>query len=87
MGRVIASNHAIERYQERVSHVSREDAKSALTSRKIEAAAEFGAKYVKLGNGCRVALEENGPVTVVVTVLPSDCKTVNVGYFLSKKRR
>ena len=87
MGSVIASNHAIERYQERVSPVSREDAKRALTSPQIEAAAKFGAKYVKLGNGCRVSLEENGPVTVVVTVLPSDYKTVNVGYFLSKKRR
>ena len=87
MGRVIASDHAIERYQERVSPVSREDAKRALTSRQIEAAAKFGAKYVKLGNGCRVALEENGPVTVVVTVLPSDCKTGSVVYFLSKKRR
>ena len=86
MRRVIPSNHAIERYQERVSPVSREDAKRALTSPQIEAAAKFGAKYVKLGNGCRVSLEEKGSVTIVVTVLPTACKPANIGYFLSNRR-
>jgi len=86
MGRVIASDHAIKRYQERAGPVSREDAERVLTSRKIEAAAEFGAKYVKLGNGCRVSLRKDGPVTVVVTVLPSECKTGYVVNSLSNRR-
>ena len=87
MESVIASDHAIKRYQERAGPVSREEAERALTSRQIEAAAKFGAKYVKLGNGCRVCLRKDGPVTVVVTVLPSECTTGYVVNSLSKKRR
>lgn len=60
--------HAIERFQERVARVGREQAKQALTSPAIILAAEFGAHYVRLGTGQHVVIIGHR----VVTVLPKD---------------
>lgn len=60
------SQHAIERYQQRVADVSEAEAEAALSTPAIKAAAAFGAEFVRLGTGHRVTLQ-NG---VVVTVQP-----------------
>lgn len=68
-GRVIrVSGHAVERYQERVANVSHDDAVAALSSPFIQAASDFGARFVRLPSGHRVCLEDG----VVLTVLPAD---------------
>lgn len=63
---VFVTKHAIERYQERVDNVPDEVARAALSAPAIEAADAFGAKYVRLGGGQLVVLEDHK----VVTVLP-----------------
>ena len=67
---VHVTGHAIERYRERVSALGDEEIVAALSTPLIEAAAEFGARYVRLGSGQRVVLSDNH----VVTVLPRHCR-------------
>jgi uncharacterized protein (DUF2252 family) len=62
------TEHAIDRYRERVEAVSADAARIALSSEAIVTAANFGAPYVKLGTGQRVVLEGSR----VITVLPHD---------------
>jgi hypothetical protein len=68
MGRVIITAHAIERYRERVRPCSDDDAREALSSRAINAAIVFGARFVRLGTGQRIALTGD----TVITVLPAE---------------
>jgi hypothetical protein len=66
---VHVTRHAAERYLERVNpRLTMAEAIEALSSPTIRRAAEFGAAYVRLGTGQRVALDG----FVVVTVLPRD---------------
>ena len=74
-----ATIHAVDRYIERVAPVSREEAARVLTSRRMEAAALFGAQYVRLGGGQRAVLKDG----YVVTVLPAHAKR---GYLAKKIR-
>lgn len=60
------SSHAIERYQERIANVSDDEARAALSTRAIQLAASFGARFVRLATGHRVAIADN----TVTTVLP-----------------
>lgn len=60
------TDHAIQRYCERVAEVSANAAICALSNPVIRKAAAFGARYVILSGGQRVVLQ-NGRV---VTVLP-----------------
>lgn len=62
------TQHAIERYQERVRNVTDEDARAALSCAAIVIAAQFGAPYLKLGTGQHVVIKDGA----VVTVLPKD---------------
>jgi hypothetical protein len=69
MTRLHVTRHAAERYLERVNpRLTMADAIDALSSPTIRRDAEFGAAYVRLGTGQRVALDG----FVVVTVLPKD---------------
>lgn len=61
---IIITNHAVERYQERVENVPRAEVKRRLTSRAVAAAVSFGAPVVKLATGHRVVIVENRVVTV-----------------------
>jgi hypothetical protein len=66
---VHVTRRAAERYLERVDpRLTMAEAIEALSSPTIRRAAEFGAAYVRLGTGQRVALDG----FVVVTVLPRD---------------
>jgi hypothetical protein len=60
--------HAIARYRERVADLSDEAIRAILSSPAIQAAAVFGAKYVRLGTGQRVVISEGA----IVTILPSE---------------
>jgi hypothetical protein len=69
MTRLHVTRHAAERYLERVNpRLTMEEAVEAVSSPTIRRAAEFGAAYVRLGTGQRIALDG----FVVVTVLPKD---------------
>lgn len=61
------TNHAILRYQERVAPVSMEQARAILGSAMIQAAAAFGARFVRLAGNQRVVIKDGS----VVTVLPA----------------
>lgn len=69
---MIITQHAIERFQQRVRPCSDEEARSCLSCRGIITAIEFGARLVKLGTGQRVILRGQ----TVVTVIPADRKSV-----------
>lgn len=60
---VHVTDHAIERYLERVEHCPWEDARARL-ERATKSAAAFGCRVVKLGCGSRVVLEGDRVVTV-----------------------
>ncbi|KPH67546.1 hypothetical protein [Novosphingobium sp. ST904] len=62
------SGHAIQRYQERVANVSADEARAALSTPVIQAAANFGARFVRLGTGHRVCIQNH----VVLSVLPAE---------------
>jgi len=66
--------HAIERYQQRVRNCSEAAAIAALSSKAIEAAAMFGAPYVRLGTGQRIVLDHE----TVVTVLHAETPTIYI---------
>jgi len=63
---VHVTTHAIERYQERVRNVPEEEARAALDSPVINAAASFGAPFVRLPGGQRAVVVDGN----VITVLP-----------------
>ena len=58
--------HAVERYRERVADVTPAQARSAMSSRTVQLAADIGAPYVKLPTGHRLAIHQHR----VITVLP-----------------
>lgn len=65
---VHVTTHAIERYIERVAPVTPEQAAQAMDCPAVRAAAEFGARFVRLAGGQRIVLQE----WTVTTVLPAD---------------
>jgi hypothetical protein len=76
MTRLHGTRHAAERYLERVNpRLTMAEAIDALSSPTIRRAAEFGAAYVRLGTGQRVALDG----FVVVTALPIDTPSWRLG--------
>ena len=76
---IVATCHAIDRYIERVEPVDRAQAEARLTSGRIEAAAKFGAHYVRLGTGHRIVIQDG----YVITVLPRETRA---GYVMGKLR-
>lgn len=70
------TRHAIDRAMERVPGINTEDqARTLLSSRAIIAAGQFGAKYVRLGTGHRVVIEDGS----VTTVLPAETHVWKMG--------
>lgn len=61
------TNHAIERWQERVENIPGEAVRYRIEQHlpAIVAAARFGAPSVKLGNGVRLILDGRSVVTVL----------------------
>lgn len=62
------TSHAISRYRERVSPVSYDAARLALSCAAVELAASIGAPFVKLGTGQHIVVRDHA----VITVLPKD---------------
>jgi len=62
---IIVTNHAIERYIERVERVTPDVARERLSSPTIQMAAHIGCECVKLGSGARVVLSGSAVLTVV----------------------
>jgi len=64
----IVTDHAIQRYRERVSRIDQDIVRDIILSARdvIDIAADFGCSTVRLGNGARLRLAGD----VVVTVLP-----------------
>lgn len=60
------SDHAVQRYQERIERVDASEARAAMLSASdaIDTAAEFGCNRVVLGNGARLVLQGKTVVTV-----------------------
>ena len=65
---LLVTDHAVERYQERVANCTADQARQALSSPAVRAAAKFGAMFVRLATGHRIALRGH----VVLTVLPPE---------------
>lgn len=68
---VLITQHAVQRYQERVANVPEDQARAAMSSRTVDLADAIGAPFVRLGGGQRLVLEDHK----VVTVLPRDTWT------------
>lgn len=62
------SLHAIQRYQERVENLPDETVRQILSSPHIKAAAAFGAKFIRIASGHRIAIAD----MTVTTILPPD---------------
>lgn len=67
---VIVTAHAIERYVERIGG-NEENARTVLSGRAIQIAADFGARVVRIAGG-RIVMRFAEGNAVVVTVLPFD---------------
>jgi len=65
---VHVTQHAVARYQERVSNLPDEKVRAALDIPAVALAAEIGAPFVKLGTGQHVVVWDHA----VITVLPKD---------------
>lgn len=67
---VHVTEHAIDRWIERIAPDNRDQARQAITAseRAIEFAAAFGAHVVRLPNGAKLVCKGRGPVRVI-TVL------------------
>lgn len=68
--RVIVTDHAIQRYQERVEPCTEDEARSKLSNTRIASIISFGAKMFRLGTGHRVIVNDG----VIITVLPIDAR-------------
>lgn len=68
MPEAFLTRRAIERYRECVADVPLPMIRQAIDCPAVRVAIEFGARFVRLGGGQRVVLEENR----VVTILPRD---------------
>ncbi len=62
---IIITNHAIQRFQERVKNLPPEEVCAILSGRAFQAAAQIGATFVRLGTGHRVVIREGSIVTVL----------------------
>lgn len=62
------TQHAIDRYRERVADVSEDQARETMSCAFVQNAADFGAPYVRLGTGQRLVIANHS----VVTVLPKE---------------
>lgn len=65
---LLITDHAVERFQQRVRPCTADEARTALSSPAVQAAALFGAQFVRLATGHRIALKGH----VVMTVIPPD---------------
>lgn len=65
---LLVTDHAVKRFQQRVRPCTAEEARKALSTPAVQAAALFGAQFVRLATGHRIALKGH----VVMTVLPPD---------------
>ena len=62
------TQHAIDRYRERVADMPDQAIVAQLTTDAVLAAARFGAPYVRLPTGQRIVIQRGA----VVTILPND---------------
>jgi len=62
------TQHAIERYIERVAPVTPDEAREALDCPAVRTAAQIGARFVRLHGGQRIVLQG----CTVVTVMPAE---------------
>lgn len=67
---LLISVHAVDRYRERVADLPEAQCRAAMNCRAAQAAAEFGAPFVRLPSGHRLVIRN----ATVITVLPSDVK-------------
>lgn len=65
---LLVTDHAVLRFQQRVRPCTADEARKALSTPAVQAAALFGAQFVRLATGHRIALKGH----VVMTVLPPD---------------
>jgi hypothetical protein len=74
VNRIWVSNHAIQRYRERVADLSTLKIVAALSGPAFETALAFRCNAVKLPTGHRAVLSDNGEV---LTVLPQGVHVTN----------
>lgn len=65
---LVVTDHAVQRYRERVRNCSDSEARTALSSMAVHAAVSIGAPYVRLPTGQRILIHGG----VIITVLPSN---------------
>ena len=57
------TDHAVDRYQQRVADIPREAIEQAINTPAFRTAMEIGAKAVILSNGCRAIIADGAIVT------------------------
>ena len=75
------TQHAIDRYRERVADIPDQAIVAQLTTDAVLAAARFGAPYVRLSTGQRIVIVKHK----VITVLPAHAKVGAVATFGFRK--
>jgi hypothetical protein len=73
MGKAHTTEHAIERYIERVCPCTQDEARAALSTDRIRAAIAFGARMIKLGGGQRLIIRDGA----IVTITPAEKQSRN----------
>lgn len=68
------TQHALDRFKERVADLPDETIRTILTAPVFHVAADFGAEWVRLATGQRVAVRDH----CIVTVLPAENYRRNV---------
>lgn len=75
-GRAHITDHAIERYRERVADIPEPEILAALDTPAVQAAAELGGEcYVRLPSGQRIVVKDHTVVTVTPRQPRRRCKT------------
>lgn len=64
MARVHVTRHAVERFQQRVSDVTEDEARENLSTPLICIAADFGSCDVRLPGGQRIVIRDHTIITV-----------------------
>ncbi|MGE8143067.1 hypothetical protein ACQKOE_13915 [Novosphingobium sp. NPDC080210] len=62
------SQHALDRYRERIANLSDDEIRAALITPAVMTAAAIGARFVRIASGHRIALADY----TITTILPPD---------------
>lgn len=62
------TQHAVDRYRERIADIDPPAARAAMSTPAVQLAADFGASFVKIATGHRLVVKQHRVITVLMPI-------------------